>query len=370
MAASSPSKTRAGPSKWSKSIPATFTTEPFGASEPRRIASPPIVVDRVVEGVHHLAVGAGRGDERQVLAHRAARDGDLVGVQEALVGQHGHDHGDAADAVDVQHVVRAVGLGVGQVGHPGRHLVEVLELQVDLGLGGDGQQVQHGVGGAAEGHDHGDGVLERPLGDDVAGPDALAEQVEHGHAGGVGVVVAAAVDRRGGRRAGQGQAEGLTDRRHGVGGEHARAGPDGGARPVLDGVEFLVVDGAGGMGPDGLEHRDDVEDLPVVVARQLGAAVEEDRRQVEAGRGHHHPRQGLVAAGEGDHGVEALGVHHGLDRVGDHLAADQAGPHPLVAHRDAVADGDRVELDRDSPRPPARPAWHARPGGPGACCRG
>jgi len=41
IAASSPSKTRAVPSKQSWSIPAIFTTLPLGASEPRRMAMPP-----------------------------------------------------------------------------------------------------------------------------------------------------------------------------------------------------------------------------------------------------------------------------------------------------------------------------------------
>ena len=41
MAVSSPSNTRAGPSKRSTSRPATFTTAPSGASEPRRMAIPP-----------------------------------------------------------------------------------------------------------------------------------------------------------------------------------------------------------------------------------------------------------------------------------------------------------------------------------------
>ena len=40
-AACSPSKTRATPSKRSKSMPATLTTAPYGASEPRRMAMPP-----------------------------------------------------------------------------------------------------------------------------------------------------------------------------------------------------------------------------------------------------------------------------------------------------------------------------------------
>ena len=65
------------------------------------------------------------------------------------------------------------GLSVGHVRHPGRHLVEVVQLQVDPGLVGDGQQVQDGVGRTAQRHDHGDGVLERLLGHDVPGPDPL-----------------------------------------------------------------------------------------------------------------------------------------------------------------------------------------------------
>ena len=49
--------------------------------------------------------------------------------------------------------------------------VEVVELELDAGLVGDGEQVQHGVGGATERHDDGDGVLERLLGHDLAGTD-------------------------------------------------------------------------------------------------------------------------------------------------------------------------------------------------------
>ena len=58
------------------------------------------------------------------------------------------------------------------------------------------------------------------------------------------------------------------------------------------------------------------------------------------------PGQRLVAAGEQHRAVEPLGEHHGLDRVGDDLAGDQRGPHALVAHRDAVGDRDRAELQR------------------------
>src|SRR3546814_3598660 len=78
--------------------------------------------------------------------------------------------------------------------------------------------------------------------------------------------------------------------------------------------------------------RSDVEGLVTKPTGQDRAGVEEHRRQVEASGGHEHAGQALVAAGEGDEGVEPLGVHHGLDRVGDHLAADQRRPHRSEEH--------------------------------------
>ena len=76
------------------------------------------------------------------------------------------------------------------------------------------------------------------------------------------------------------------------------------------------------------------------------AAVEDDRGDVEAGQRHRAAGDRLVAGAEGDDRVELVAAGHQLDRVGDHLAADQRGLHPLGAHRDAVGDGDGVELHR------------------------
>ena len=58
------------------------------------------------------------------------------------------------------------------------------------------------------------------------------------------------------------------------------------------------------------------------------------------------PGHRLVAADEADEAVEEVAARDELDRVGDHLARDQRGAHAGRAHRDAVGDGDRVELDR------------------------
>ena len=284
---------------------------------------PALGVDGVAQRVDDLAIGGGRVEGVDVLRERPPGDGEAVAVQEPGVEQLLHDNLHTADAVEVRHVEAAVGLHVGDVGHALADAVEVLELQFDAGLVGDGEEVEHCVGGAAEGVGDGDGVLERLLGHDLAGPDALLEQADHGLAAGEGEVVAAAVDSGGGRATGQAHAQRLGHRRHGVGSEHPGAGADRRAGVALDERELFVAEAARGVGADSLEDADDVEGLVPEAPGQDGAAVEEDAGQVETGGGHQHAGQRLVAAGEGHHAVKALGVHHHLDGVGDDLPAHE-----------------------------------------------
>ncbi len=303
-------------------------------------------VEGIRQRVDDFAVGRRRVELGQVLRHRPAGDGEAVAVQQPGLQQVAHHDRDATDRIDVDHVVLPMRLGVGNVGHARGHGVEVLQGQIHVSLGGDGQQMEHGVGGAAEGHGDGDGVLEGLLGHDLAGPDALLQQADHGQARSVREVVPAAVGGGRRRRPRQRHAERLSHRRHGVGGEHARAAALARAGAALDGIELRIVDGAGRVGSDRLEHRDDVGGLALVGARADRAAVDEHRRQVHPRRRHEHARQALVAPGQGHHPVEALRVHHCLDGVGDDLSAHQRRSHALVAHRDPVGHGDGHELDR------------------------
>ena len=159
-------------------------------------------------------------------------------------------------------------------------------LQLDTGLVRDREQVEHGVGRAAEGHHRRDGVLEGLLGHDLARPDALFEQAHHRHAARVGEVVAPAVDRRRRRPGRKRHAERLGHRGHRVGGEHAGAGAFGRARVALDRQQLRVVDRARGERPDRLEDRDDVERATAELAR---AGSCRRRRRPSAGRGGRPP---------------------------------------------------------------------------------
>src|SRR5207249_255414 len=140
----------------------------------------------------------GRVEFGQVLGHRLAGHGQAIAVEEAGAEQLPHDDGHPADVVEVDHHVAPGRAGVGDVRHAAADPVEVVEGEVHPGLVGDGEQVEDGVGRAAHGHRHGDGVLERLLGHDLAGPESQLEEVEDGLPGGVGEAVPAGVRGGGG----------------------------------------------------------------------------------------------------------------------------------------------------------------------------
>ena len=135
-------------------------------------------------------------------------------------------------------------------------------VEIDLRLVRDGQQVQHRVGRTAERVDDRDGVLERLLGQDLAGPDVALEQPHHRLA-----------RRRTRSRRDDGRRRAATrcragdmpsasaDRRHGVGGEHAGARALASGRPCARSAQLLLGDRARRAGADRLEHRHDVERL-------------------------------------------------------------------------------------------------------------
>ncbi|WP_162938492.1 hypothetical protein [Mycobacterium kyogaense] len=244
---------------------------------------------------------------------------------------------------------------VGQVRHLVPDACEVGQRQVDLRFPRDGQQVQNRVGGTAERHDHGDGVLERLLGEDVARGDTAAQHVDDGGAGAPGVLVAAGVDRDRRSTARQRHSEGFGRRRHGVGGVHAAAGALAGTDRALDDVDVGARHQPARARAHGFERVDD-RDFFLGAIGQLGdtghdrAVVEEHVGEVQPRGRHQHAGDGLVTAGQQHGAVEALGLHDGLDAVGDDLARDQREMHALVAHRDAVGHRDGAELQRVAAR--------------------
>ena len=176
MASSSDSKTRAGPSWWTRSWPESFTTQPSGARLPRRMARPPVGLSGSSSGrtTRWPSVSsASRACSPIVLPVTVLR----VLVQQAGLEQALGDHGDAARVVQVPRHVAAARLEVAQQRRLRGDAVEVVDVELHAGLAGDGEQVQHAVRRAAAHGDRRDGVLQRLAGDDVARALAAGEDV-------------------------------------------------------------------------------------------------------------------------------------------------------------------------------------------------
>ena len=158
-----------------------------------------------------------------VLAEGLAGDGGDIQVQQALLGQLGLHGGDAACGVQIRHV-GGTGRGqMAQVGGLGADLIEQLQVDGHTGLISDGQQVQHGVGGAAQRHIAGQSVADGALVDDLACGDALLDHIHDGHTGVLCQLQTLGVDGRNGAVAGQCDADGLAQAVHAVGCVHAGA---------------------------------------------------------------------------------------------------------------------------------------------------
>src|SRR5690606_33232992 len=115
-------------------------------------------LERVVQGADDVAVVAGAGPRVGGGAQRLARHREGVGVQQlAELGEH---RGKAAGVAAGLNQEAADGHQVEQGGGVAHQRVDVVEGEVVPEPAGDGQKVDDGVGGTADGGVHPDGVLE------------------------------------------------------------------------------------------------------------------------------------------------------------------------------------------------------------------
>ena len=227
----------------------------------------------------------------EVLGDGLAGDGHAVAVEVAALEQRLHHQRDAAGLEQVLGDVFSARLEVADVGRLAEDLADVEQVELDARLMRHRRQMQRRVGRAAGGGDGHRGILERLAGHDLARTELHLEQFHHLLAGSGAEGVADFVGRRGAAAIGQREADGLGDHGHGVGGVLAAARAGGGAGDALELVERLVVHLADRMEADGLEQvlHDDV--AAAEAARQDRAAIDEDRRHVEADHRHHHAGQ-------------------------------------------------------------------------------
>ena len=138
-----------------------------------------LLVHRVGQRADHVLVGAGKGrDILQYFGDGLASDRDAVAMQQTRRQQDLHDLGNAAGAVQVNRQVLAAGLEIAQDGRLLAHSFEVVNRPVHASRMGNGQEVQHRIGRATGGHDHGDGIFNRLAGHDIARLEVLLDGLD------------------------------------------------------------------------------------------------------------------------------------------------------------------------------------------------
>ena len=268
-----------------------------------------------------------------------------AGVDEPQFIQPLHHGAESAGVVQVHQTVDACRIQLHQMGHGVGNGVDAPQVEGDPRLMADGGQVQHGVGGAAQGHVCGQAVSDGLFRDDVPGADVLSHQVHHPHTGVLGQKDPLAFHGGNGAVAGEAHAQQLRHAVHGVGGEHTGAGAAAGAGVLHDVLGLLLRHLPGADGAGGLEGVRQGHLFSVGTARQHGAAGAEDSREIQPQGGHQHTGHDLVAVGDEHQAVKGVGIGHDLHGVGNVLPGGQGVEHALVVHGDAVADADGRELD-------------------------
>ena len=225
--------------------------------------------------------------------------GHCVAVEQASIEQALSDQGHPAVTTEVCHDVAAAWFHVGDVRSVAANAVEIFQRQADFGLPRNGHEVQHGVGGASHGDHHGDGVFKGFPGENVSRADSFLQHTHYGFTSPARFVRLAGINSRERGIARQRHAHHFDGGGHGIGGEQAGAGTLAGAGVALQISQLFSGHAAGGVGAHRFEHVLDVDVLAVPLAGQDAAPVNENRRYVQAGDGHHTAGHVLVAAGYG-----------------------------------------------------------------------
>ncbi len=255
----------------------------------------------------------------------------------------------ASGFVQILHIGAPSGGQVAEVGGLFADRVGNIQVDFNAALVGNGRQVKHGIGGAAQGHVHSKGVVKSLFCHNVSRADVLFHHVHHCHARVFCQLNPSGVHSGNGAVALQAHAQHFCEAVHGVSGIHTGAGATAGAGFSLVFPKLFFRDLTGVELTHRLRDRGEAGFASVYMAGQHRSAADKHGRQVQPGSGHQQARDVFVAVGHHYQGVEAVGHGHGFGRVGNQVTGNQGVLHAHMAHSNAVAHGDGREHNGGSP---------------------
>ncbi len=200
-----------------------------------------------------------------------------------------------------------------------RNLVDLSELERNTGLVCHSQEVQCGIGGAAQCHICGQSILNRLFCDNVFRPDILLQHLHDLHARLLCQTDSLGINGRNGAVSGKRHTQYLTEAVHGVRGKHTGAGTAGRAGRAFDVIQLSVCDHVGLPGTHGLEYRIQI----TLVDGQHGTAGNKYTGQIQTASSQQHARNDLIAVGDEHQRIQLVTRCHTLDGIGDQLTGAQ-----------------------------------------------
>ena len=248
-----------------------------------------------------------------------------LAVDESAAVEFTKDTENTTGTVALLHtILLGVGRELAQARHLTTQLVNVGHLEICLCLLCHCQQMEHGVGAAAHGDVEGHGIEESIAGGYAAGQHTLVtlfiifQSILHDETGSILEELDTVLVR--GKNcavARQGKTDGLGERVHGVGGEHARAAT---ATRTCTTLYLLQVFVAASLVATVNHSGDKVCVLTLPASGLHRTATAEHGRYVQSHGCHEHTRSNLVAVGNANHGICLVGIDHILYRVGNDVA--------------------------------------------------
>ena len=243
---SSESNTRAGPVCLRRSWPASLTTAPSGASDPRRMAKPPDGLKAWAAERTTCCPGSSSASftSSRMLRPLIVR---LSFSSPASSKRRATRRTPPARSRSTA-MKRPPGFRSAMMGVRAAMASKSSSVERHIRFLRQRHQVQDGVGRAGRGGHRRDGVLERRPGEDLAGPQILGHEAHDDLAGPHRDARLARIDRRHIVEPHRRDAQHLAGHGHRVGGELAAAGPGAGTGDVFQRAQLALGDPPGGAG--------------------------------------------------------------------------------------------------------------------------
>ena len=110
-------------------------------------------LDRIFDRLEDFLTGLQSWQAAEVFGHRLARAGQAIAIEQPFFQQVFHHRGRAADGVQIFFHIATARLQVRDKRNAVAGALEVIDRQLDVHGPRHGDQMEHGVGRAAEGHD-------------------------------------------------------------------------------------------------------------------------------------------------------------------------------------------------------------------------